>query len=110
MKKNQRILKNHEFSRLISRKKTVRNAPFLIHFAPRAQQKARMGISVSKKLGNAVVRNRIKRQVRSMADTAFNFDGDYDVICIVKPPYLKNSYEENLNEFRKLLSRLKPNK
>lgn len=40
---------------------------------------------VGKKLGNAVVRNKIKRQVRSMVDDCFDFNEAFDTIIIVRP-------------------------
>ena len=79
---------------------------FVCYFEPRKQEHARVGISVGKKMGNAVVRNKIKRQVRSMVDVCFDFDEDFDTILIVRPRYHQQSFEENLNELKKNRKRM----
>lgn len=96
MKKKNRVCKNHEFSSIIGKRKFVKSGPFVLYFVPRKESYARVGISVGKKLGNAVVRNKTKRQVRSMVDTLFDFQEVYDAVLIVRPEYHKNSYEQNL--------------
>jgi len=55
----------------------------------------RVGISVSKKLGNAVTRNKIKRQLRMMIQECFHFDEEVDYIVIVRKRFLDNTYIEN---------------
>ena len=70
---------------------------------PREKEYARVGISVGKKLGNAVVRNKIKRQVRMMVDEIFDFTEKFDTIIIVRPKY----HEENYGNNKKGLERLK---
>lgn len=106
MKKEQRILKNYEFSRLISRKKTLRSPSFVLYYQPKKEEHARLGISVSKKLGNAVVRNRIKRQIRAMADEVFHFDGAHDAVVIVRPPYKKQTFDQNRKELARLFTNM----
>ena len=52
MKKLYRVRKSEEFSSIISRKKSTANAFFVVYSSDRAKENARVGISVSKKLGN----------------------------------------------------------
>ena len=64
-----------------------------MYYDDRVLGHARVGISVSKKIGNAVIRNKIKRQIRMMFIE--NFDNETyekDVIVIVRKNYLQNSY------------------
>lgn len=51
-------------------------------------------VFAGKKLGNAVVRNKVKRQVRSLIDEVFDFDEPWDFVLIVRPGYLKNDYAQ----------------
>ena len=65
LKKSERLLKRKDFldiSRTAEEKVKTKN--FLILIKKNRQASARLGVTVSKKVGNAVVRNRLKRYVR----------------------------------------------
>jgi len=99
MKKIYRVRKNEEFSRIIALKRSVANAFFVVYTAPRSKGNARVGISVSKKLGNAVQRNRIKRQVREMARALIDFESyPKDLIIIVRKPFVNRAFSDNKND------------
>ena len=98
MKKEYRVCKNYEFSSIIHQQNLVKSSSFICYFDKRKENHSRFGISVGKKIGNAVCRNKVKRQVRSMIDAIFEFNEDYDLILIIRPMYLKKSYEQNLSE------------
>ena len=99
MKKAFRVRKNEEFSRIISEKHSIASASFVMYHSDRKEDHARVGISVSKKLGDAVERNRIKRQVREMIRAVVDFDSfGKDLIIIVRKPYLNRSFSENKKE------------
>ena len=107
MKKLYRVRKSEEFSSIISRKKSTANAFFVVYSSDRAKENARVGISVSKKLGNAVERNRIKRQVREMLRALMDFDSyARDLVVIVRKPYLEQSFSDNKNDLEKMLKQV----
>lgn len=54
---------------------------------------SRFGLSVSKRVGNAVVRNRVKRRLREILRMA-NIDSGWDVIFIARPAAAKADYAE----------------
>ena len=66
------------------------------------EEHARVGISVGKKLGKAVQRNKIKRQVRMMVQEIYDFSENFDTIILVRVKYKEESYLNN----KKLLERL----
>ena len=106
MKKAFRIRKNEEFSEIIGQKHSVANPFFVLYFRNRKQDRARVGISVSKKLGNAVERNLIKRQVREMAKALLDFEKyPKDLIIIVRKPYLGRDFEHNKNDLEMLIKK-----
>lgn len=107
MKKEFRVCKNYEFSSIIQTRTYLKSSSFVCYFQSRKQEHARIGISVGKKLGNAVCRNKIKRQVRSMVDGIFDFNEEYDLIIIVRPAYHNKSYKENFEELKINKGRLK---
>ena len=65
MKKSYRVKKDREFQQVFHKGKSTANRQFVIYkLNKEAQAHFRVGISVSKKLGNAVTRNRLKRRIR----------------------------------------------
>ena len=66
MKKEFRVKRNEDFSKIIARKKSFANSCFIIYKDENQMGHGRVGISVSKKLGNAVTRNRVKRLLREV--------------------------------------------
>ena len=65
VEKAYRIKKNSDFQTIYKKGKSVANRQFVVYTYNNKENKHfRLGISVSKKLGNAVTRNRIKRAIR----------------------------------------------
>jgi ribonuclease P protein component len=62
--KSARLRKRPEFLRLSRTGRKVHSAHFVIVSGTNERGETRLGITVSSKVGNAVVRNRIKRSIR----------------------------------------------
>lgn len=107
MDKLHRVRKNEDFQTIIKDKKSVANACFVVYYKKNDLSLLRVGFSVSKKLGKAVVRNKIKRQVRMMARDIFDQDQSMDYIIIVRNKFLENSYEGNKKELQFLCNKIK---
>ena len=62
--------------------------------------------AMSGKIGNAVERNKIKRQTRMMCEELFDFKTfPYDVILIIRFGYKNLSYADNKKNLEKLVSK-----
>lgn len=94
-------------ARLLLEKRVLRNSCFIIYKDENRMGHGRVGISVSKKLGNAVTRNKIKRQLRMMIQECFHFDEEVDYIVIVRKRFLDNTYIENKKELEYLYKKVK---
>lgn len=106
MKKINRVRKSQEFQTLIHNGKKEVNGQFALYYLPKKEQQARIGISLSKKIGNAVMRNKLKRQVRMMCQELVNFKTcDKDAIIIVRFGYKDNDYATNKKSLEKLLTK-----
>lgn len=107
MKKDYRVRKNEDFSKIISKKISLANSTFIIYKDQNNCNHGRVGISVSKKLGKAVVRNKIKRQLRMMIYECFDLDESFDYIVIVRNNFLNHTYIENKIELESLYEKLR---
>jgi ribonuclease P protein component len=103
MKKKNRVRKAQEFQALVHQGNKYVNSSFVVYTKPKKEEQARIGVSLSKKLGIAVIRNLYKRQVRMMCQDLVDFQcAAYDVIVIVRFGYRTLSYEQNKKNLEKL--------
>lgn len=104
MKKINIVKKNKEFKKILDKRKTIGNKYMVIYYNDNEFNRNRYGISVSKKLGNAVTRNKIKRQIKNIIDKNENLFKKYqDYIIIMKKPFLDLNFEEKEKSVIKLL-------
>jgi ribonuclease P protein component len=103
MKKKYRLLKNQDFKKVLDYRKLVSRENFKIYHKTNDLNHFRVGISVSSKIGNSVVRHKIKRQVVSMLDQILDLSLSYDIIVIVRSKYLDNSYLDNYKGLEKII-------
>ena len=83
--KADRILKRREFLRLSKYGKKLRNKHFIAVFSPGRSERTRLGVTVTRKVGQAVTRNRIKRYCREYFRlNRHNISGKWDVSIIAK--------------------------
>ncbi len=104
MKIVNRIKDSKDFVLTIKKGRTYRNDSFVIHIAKTDSDHTRVGVSVSTKIGNAVVRNRVKRQVRAMSDSLIDYSKQsYDIVIIVRKPFLDVGFHDNKSLLSELL-------
>lgn len=85
MKKEEVVKKNKEFNYIIKEGQYKKNNEFVIYYIPNDKEFNRFGISVSKKIGNAVKRNYYKRIIRNICDKSKNlYSNKKDYIIIMR--------------------------
>ena len=100
------IKKNPEFKHIIDNGTKINTAYFSIFHLPKKEKFYRVGISVPKKLGNAVLRNKIKRQIRHIInDPRKRFNLDQDYIIIINSNFLKLDFKTKRKLLEKYLTR-----
>ena len=84
MKKEYRVKRSQDFDNIIRKKQYFANRQFVIYYQKNNLDHMRLGISVSKKLGKAFERNKIKRYIRETFKTRKEFVKNYDIIVIAR--------------------------
>ncbi|MGM9876164.1 MAG: ribonuclease P protein component [Bacilli bacterium] len=104
MKKLEIIKLSREYTEIINTNKCKRNKYFSVYYR-KNNDKNKYGITVPKKTGTAVIRNKIKRRVKNIIDNNKNIvQKNYDYVIIVKKGIIDLTYQEMEKELLKLLS------
>jgi ribonuclease P protein component len=83
--KDDRLLKRSDFQRLSKSGKRIQNRYFIVYIRRNDLQRCRLGLTVTRKVGNAVARNRIKRLAREYFRQNRHIIKDYwDISLIAK--------------------------
>ena len=107
MKKQFRIKKSQEFEMIIKNKKFFADPSVVLYTKRKEEVKSRVGITVKKKIGNAVVRNKVKRQVRMIVSEIYDFNENFDSILLIKEKFIENDYLTNKKTIERLYNRAK---
>jgi ribonuclease P protein component len=109
MKKEYRVKDNKEFQVIFKKGKSFANRQLVIYYRKKEDQSHfRVGLSVGKKIGNAVVRNRIKRFIRqAFHELEKEIKPSYDFIIIARQPTKEMEFFEVKKSLTHLLSKEK---
>ena len=106
--KKKYIVKEHvDFTNIIQNGRYIRGKYFVIYYKKNELDHYRFGISVGKKVGNAVVRNKVKRQMRMIIDNyKKNYQNDMDYIIIIRNGYINGNYLEIKDSFENIINKI----
>ena len=108
MKKKNIVKKSTDFDRIIKYKNGTVNNSFIINEELSEDNIVKFGITFVKNIGNAVCRNKLKRQVKSIIDNNKNmYENSKNYIIIIRKGALLLSYQELEKELISLFNKLK---
>ncbi|WP_161878272.1 ribonuclease P protein component [Alkalibacterium sp. MB6] len=111
MKKAYRVKKEADFQKVFHQGESMANRQFVVYAYHKPEQRHfRVGLSVGKKMGNAVERNAIKRKIRHVLiefDQEDELKHDFDFIIIARKPVQLMSYHEIKKSLQHVLGKAK---
>ncbi|SHE39921.1 ribonuclease P protein component [Alkalibacter saccharofermentans] len=82
------------------------NRLLVMYYLENGKDETRLGITVSKKVGNSVTRNRVKRLIKeSYRNSSFNSVKGYDIIFIARKGCEDRDYKEISSAVNHLLKK-----
>lgn len=105
MNKEKILKKSQEYTNIIQKGKNIKNKYFKIFYLP--NNTTLYGITIPKKVGNAVIRNKLKRQIKNIImENELYIQKNYNYVIIIKETALDLTYQELsselINTFKKV--------
>lgn len=101
-----RLTKRRDFSHVYARGKAKACPAFVLYTLKKRGDVPRIGFSVSKKVGNAVVRNRVKRVFRhATREILSGFCAGYDYVFVIRKNALTLTQKQIVSSMRNMLAK-----
>lgn len=105
MNKDKILQKSADFSRIISNQQSYKNKYFSLYY--KESDSTLYGITVPKKVGKAVIRNKLKRQIKNIISHNEKYiQSSYNYVIIIKEPALQLDYEALSNNLLDLMKKV----
>ena len=105
MNKDKILRKSEDFSEIISTRQFFKNKYFSLYY--KESNNTLYGITVPKKVGKAVLRNKLKRRAKNIiANNEKYIQSNYNYVIIIKEPALNLDYEALTNNLLDLMKKV----
>ena len=105
----ERLKHSSEFQRVFRQGEKLVAPAFVLHVLPGSVSNSRLGIAVSKRIGGAVVRNRVKRLIREIfRQHKAQLSLPCDVVFVARRRAAEISYRECTRQYLALLRHYRP--
>lgn len=106
---HERIRKRKDFFHIYKKGSRFKGRYFILVYLSNGLTSSRLAVVASKKIGNAVVRNQIKRQLRTLFRTHKHLlPGNYDLVFIARKEISNATWEKKRSEYLHALESLPP--
>ena len=107
MKKTVSLKENHLFRRAYNRGKSAADSRLALYVRRNGRRNSRLGLTVSTKVGHAVVRNRVRRRIRELyrIHEADLLPG-YDIVIVARTRAIYGRYSELKRSFVQQMKKL----
>jgi ribonuclease P protein component len=107
MKRETTLKENYEFRRVYNKGKSGVSPLLVIYARPNRGGRNRLGVTVSTKLGKAVVRNRARRRLRELYRLSQGkMKQGYDIVLVARSRAANAPYHELEKAYRRLCCKL----
>ena len=89
-----RLRKDSDFKNIYRKRKSLATKTLVFYFIKNDLGYTRVGYSISKKVGKAVTRNRIRRLIKENLKDIPDLKDGYDIIFIGRIPSSESDYKE----------------
>lgn len=103
MQVKNRIKKQADFQKVIKSGKNYKNDLYSIFCLKNELKLMRIGVSIPTKIGNAVKRNKIKRQIKAALVAFIDLNKGLDLVIIPRKSYLTDNFIENSSSIKQLI-------
>lgn len=105
------LKKNKDYRRVYSQGKTVADRYIVLYYLQNNTELSRFGFTASKKVGNAVTRNRIRRLFRETCRLNYgHFPAGFDFVLLARREIVGSGYQQVEASLLKLLKRIRFNR
>lgn len=102
-----RLTESPEFERVYRQGTAYRGRLFSVHAFPNEAGNPRLGLSVSRKVGKAVVRNTVRRRLREVFKSCLpDIRDPLDLVVSARPAAAEATYRELHDEFVRALEKI----
>ena len=93
MKYSESLKKNRDFQKVYRLGKSYANKYLVMYILENHTERNRIGISVSKKVGNSIVRHRVTRVIREVMRLHWKeIKSGYDIVIVARPSAKESDY------------------
>ncbi len=108
LKKDNRLKKKYQFNYVYKSGEHFSDKAIVLYVTPSKTKSIKVGFAVTKKIGHAVTRNKIRRRLREIVQKHLpNFKQNYNIIVVAREGIVDFSFDELEKEFVCLIKKAK---